>query len=119
MIGAHLTGAAGCAALAALLGVTALGGATAVAAAGARTPHEWVEAGWDAYRAGALGRAQQAFQMAAEEAPGWATPAVWLGAILVSRGAQGDAAAWFRTALQSIPLSLAAYNAGSGAVRRW
>ncbi len=114
---ARRAGAMGCAALAALLGLAALGAVPAPAAAGARTPHEWVEAGWEAYRAGALGQAQHAFQMAAEEAPRWATPAVWLGAILVSRGAQADAAAWFRAALQRHPTVAEAGYASAWLVR--
>lgn len=69
----------------------------------AQNAQAWVEAGWHAYRAGALGAAQTAFTRAASAAPGWATPAVWLGAVAVARGDRGRAAQWFEAALARHP----------------
>jgi tetratricopeptide (TPR) repeat protein len=63
----------------------------------------WMQAGWDAYRAGTLDAAERAFRTAAATAPTWATPAVWLGAVLVARGEREEAAAWFRAALDRHP----------------
>ena len=59
--------------------------------------------GWQAYQAGALPQAKQAFLDAAEEAPAWATPAVWLGAVLVAEGDRSAAAGWFQAALTRHP----------------
>jgi soluble lytic murein transglycosylase-like protein len=48
-------------------------------------------------------QAHRAFLGAAQEAPSWATPAVWLGAVLVAEGDRTDAAAWFRASLGRRP----------------
>jgi soluble lytic murein transglycosylase-like protein len=73
------------------------------AGAAGGTPRAWVQAGWDAYRAGTLDAAERAFRAAAAGAPAWATPAVWLGAVLAARGQRAQAAAWFRAALARHP----------------
>ncbi len=91
-----------CAALVVVLGLIAQGGRPA-SAAHRPTSHDLVQAGWEAYQTGALGQAERAFREAAREAPGWATPAVWLGAILAARGARAEAASWFRTSLGRHP----------------
>jgi soluble lytic murein transglycosylase-like protein len=78
--------------------------ATAAAPATAdASAQDLMQDGWQAYQAGALGHAQQAFLSAARAAPGWAAPAVWLGAVLVARGERSDAAGWFRAALTRNP----------------
>jgi Transglycosylase SLT domain len=66
-------------------------------------PQDDLTRGWEAYRAGNLAGAQAAFERAATAAPGWATPAVWLGAVLVARGDRGDAKQWFQAALVRHP----------------
>ncbi len=86
-----------------VLGICALLAGIAAADSGASTPMQWMAAGWDAYRAGTLVTAERAFRAAAAQAPGWATPAVWLGAVLVARGERSQAAAWFRAALMRHP----------------
>jgi soluble lytic murein transglycosylase-like protein len=67
------------------------------------TAEGWMAAGWDAYRAGTLQAAERDFRVAAIQAPTWATPAVWLGAVRVARGDREGAAAWFRAALARHP----------------
>jgi len=78
-------------------------GGPAVAATGGVTSRTLMQSGWQAYQAGALAQAEDAFLGAARQAPGWATPAVWLGAVLVARGDRPDAAGWFRAALDRNP----------------
>jgi soluble lytic murein transglycosylase-like protein len=78
--------------------------AAAIAAAGsppvaAADLHDLLTAGWTAYRAGNMAEAQRLFLQAAGSAPGSATPAVWLGAVLVVRGDRADARRWFQAAL--------------------
>ncbi len=93
-------------ATAVLVLIAVLGAGVAEAAGlgvGAQGAQGWVDAGWQAYRAGALGAAQTAFARAASAAPGWATPAVWLGAVAVARGDRGGAAQWFEAALARHP----------------
>jgi Transglycosylase SLT domain len=85
-------------ALAAVL--LAAGAASHPAAAG---PRDDLTLGWQAYQAGNLARAQAAFERAAVAAPDWATPAVWLGAVLVARGDRGGAKHWFEAALVRHP----------------
>ena len=98
-------------ALAAIL--IAAGAAGAVPAFGSARAEDLVAAGWEAYRAGALPQAGQAFLAAVEEAPSWATPAVWLAAVLVARGERGEAKAWFQRALARHPtIAEAEYAAG-------
>ncbi len=67
------------------------------------TAEGWMAAGWDAYRAGTLQVAERDFRVAAIQAPAWATPAVWLGAVRMARGDREGAAAWFRAALVRHP----------------
>lgn len=63
----------------------------------------WMETGWQAYRAGAMGTAAAAFARAAEAAPGWATPAVWLGAVAMADRDWVAARKWFEAALTRHP----------------
>ena len=84
-------------ALAALL---AAGAAPCVAAA---TFQDYLTAGWQAYQAGNMQAAQASFARAAEESPESATPAIWLGAVLVVRGDRATARQWFQTALLRHP----------------
>jgi len=106
---------AGYAALAVLMAMCAILPAAPAAAGGgeaAWSAQQWVAAGWGAYRSGALGTAERSFRTAAAAAPGWATPAVWLGAVLVARGDRGQAVGWFRAALARHPsLAEAGYAA--------
>lgn len=82
-----------------------LAAAVAVYAAGpaAADPSDLLGAGWRAYQAGDMAGAQGAFTRAASIAPGSATPAVWLGAVLVARGDRDGARRWFQAALQRHP----------------
>jgi soluble lytic murein transglycosylase-like protein len=70
------------------------------AAAGAP---DYLAAGWEAYQAGNLVAAQTAFERAAAAAPDWATPMVWLGAVLVAEGDHALARQWFAAALTRSP----------------
>ncbi len=63
----------------------------------------WLDTGWQAYRAGALAEAQAAFARAAQAAPGWATPALWLGAVAMARQDWTAARQWFEAALARHP----------------
>lgn len=63
----------------------------------------WLDTGWQAYRAGALDAAATAFAHAAEAAPGWATPAVWLGAVAMAQRDWAAARRWFEAALARHP----------------
>ena len=63
----------------------------------------WLDTGWQAYRAGALDAAATAFARAAEAAPGWATPAVWLGAVAMAQRDWATARRWFEAALARHP----------------
>ena len=76
--------------------------ATAPVSASA-SAQDLVLSGWHAYQAGALPRAKEAFLDAAQEAPAWATPAVWLGAVLVAEGDRTQAAEWFQVSLTRHP----------------
>jgi soluble lytic murein transglycosylase-like protein len=81
-----------------------LGAAVAVAASPALAePGTLVVRGQAAYHAGNLAGAGTAFSQAAAEAPGWATPALWLGAVAVARGNHSAAVAWFTEALRRHP----------------
>jgi soluble lytic murein transglycosylase-like protein len=63
----------------------------------------WMETGWQAYRSGALAEAEAAFSRAAAAAPGWATPAVWLGAVAMARRDWAAARRWFEAVLARHP----------------
>jgi len=84
-------------ALAALL---AAGATSQPAAASAQDD---LNLGWQAFKAGNLISAHVAFQRAATAAPDWATPAVWLGAVLLAQGDRTGARAWFAAALTHHP----------------
>lgn len=75
----------------------------AAAPAGAADPRGFLDAGWRAYRAGDMAGAETAFARAAAAAPESATPAVWLGAVLVARGDRATAQRWFQAALLRHP----------------
>ena len=77
--------------------------AAAAGPAAAADPHDLLSAGWRAYQAGDMVGAETAFTRAAAVSPGSATPAVWLGAVLVVRGDRASAPRWFRTALLRHP----------------
>ncbi|HLW46762.1 MAG TPA: lytic transglycosylase domain-containing protein [bacterium] len=66
---------------------------------GPASAQTWLQAGWQAYQAGQMGQAANAFARAAATAPGSATPAVWMGAVLMAQGDQLHAGHWFRLAL--------------------
>lgn len=66
-------------------------------------PRDLLNAGWRSYQAGDMLSAQTAFARATVAAPESATPAVWLGAVLVVRGDRADARRWFEAALQRHP----------------
>lgn len=83
--------------------VAALVSAAAAGPAAAASSHELLTAGWHAYQAGDMTSAEAAFARAAAAAPGTATPAVWLGAVLVVRGNRAGAEQWFRAALYRHP----------------
>ena len=59
----------------------------------------WLQTGWQAYQAGHMVEAQTAFAKAAASTPESATPAVWMGAVMVARGDTTHAGHWFRLAL--------------------
>lgn len=59
----------------------------------------WLQTGWQAYQAGQMAKAQTAFAKAVISTPESATPAVWMGAVMVARGDKVDAGHWFRKAL--------------------
>jgi soluble lytic murein transglycosylase-like protein len=59
----------------------------------------WLQTGWDAYQTGHLAQAQTAFAKAAASTPESATPAVWMGAVMMARGDNVRAGHWFRLAL--------------------
>lgn len=83
-----------------LAAVLALG---ATGPAAAADPHDLLTAGWRAYQGGDMAGAATAFARAAAAAPDSATPAVWLGAVLVVRGDRAGAGRWFRAALLRHP----------------
>jgi soluble lytic murein transglycosylase-like protein len=62
-----------------------------------------LQAGWVAFQAGQMAQAQTAFAEAAASTPKSATPAVWMGAVLLARGNLAQAAHWFRLSLLSHP----------------
>jgi len=62
-----------------------------------------LQTGWMAFQAGQMAQAQTAFAVAAASTPQSATPAVWMGAVLVARGDKARAGHWFRLALLSHP----------------
>ncbi len=76
-------------------------GAARPAAAG--DTRDLLNAGWRSYQAGDMASAQTSFARAAVAAPESATPAVWLGAVLVVRGDRAGARRWFEAALQRHP----------------
>jgi soluble lytic murein transglycosylase-like protein len=59
----------------------------------------WLQTGWEAYQAGHMAQAQTAFAKAAASTPESATPAVWMGAVMMARGDNVHAGHWFRLAL--------------------
>src|SRR5690349_13414822 len=59
----------------------------------------WLQTGWQAYQAGQMAEAQTAFAKAVMSTPESATPAVWMGAVMVARGDKVHAGHWFRKAL--------------------
>ncbi len=89
----------------------AVGAGSAPGAVSARAA---MEEGAAAFQAGALSRAEAAFARAAAVAPGWAAPAVWMGAVAVARRNYSIAAAWFVAALQRHPTM-----AEEGYARAW
>ena len=92
---------AGLWALCAVLAAAAAGGAPGTAAAA--DPRDLLSTGWRAYQAGDMAGAEAAFARAAAVAPESATPAVWLGAVLVVRGDRTGATRWFQAALLRHP----------------
>ncbi len=88
---------------AAALAVTAAAAIAVSPSPASANAQDLVVSGWHAYQAGALPRAQQEFLDAAEQAPTWATPAVWLAAVLVAQGDRTQAAEWFQAALTRHP----------------
>lgn len=77
--------------------------AAAAPRSAAANSRDFLTAGWQAYRAGDMAGAQAAFAHAAAASPESATPAVWLGAVLVARGDRGAARHWFEAALDRHP----------------
>jgi|SRR5579859_3418200 len=77
--------------------------AGAVSQPAAASPYDLLTEGWRAYQAGDMAGAQRAFTLAATSAPDSATPAVWLGAVLVARGDRAGAKQWFQTTLLRRP----------------
>lgn len=76
------------------------------ALAGSHQPADaqtWLQTGWQAYQAGHMAQAQNAFAKAVVSAPDSATPAVWMGAVMVARGDTVHAGHWFRVALLKHP----------------
>jgi soluble lytic murein transglycosylase-like protein len=67
------------------------------------TPSVLVAQGTTYYQAGNLSRAHSAFAQAAAASPRWATPALWLGAVLVAEGSRSAAGGWFKEALKRHP----------------
>jgi soluble lytic murein transglycosylase-like protein len=59
----------------------------------------WLQTGWQAYQAGQMAQAATAFTKAAATTPQSATPAVWMGAVLMAQGDRLHAGHWFRLAL--------------------
>lgn len=80
-----------------------LAAVVAPGAAAAADPHDLLWTGWRAYQAGDMAGAQTAFARAVVAAPECATPAIWLGAVLVVRGDRGGARRWFQAALLRHP----------------
>jgi soluble lytic murein transglycosylase-like protein len=81
---------------------------------GLRAPADaqtWLQTGWDAYQAGQMAQAAHAFAKAAATTPDSATPAVWLGAVLMVQGDQVHAGHWFRLALLLNPSTAQAHYA--------
>jgi len=66
-------------------------------------PNVLVAQGATYYHAGDLSRAHSVFAQAAATSPGWATPALWMGAVLVAQGSRSAAAVWFKEALKRHP----------------
>ncbi len=77
--------------------------AAAAHGASAADPREFLTEGWRAYQTGDMAGAERAFLRAASAAPDSATPAVWLGAVLVVRGDRAGARRSFEAALQRHP----------------
>jgi soluble lytic murein transglycosylase-like protein len=71
--------------------------------AGAADPRTLALWGESFYRAGELRQAWTAFMQAAVAAPGWARPALWLGAVAMARGDRQEAVSWFTEALRRHP----------------
>lgn len=94
--GARVRGA--CALLAAVIAVAAAAGPAAAAGG-----YDLLTAGWHAYQAGDMVGAETAFARAAAVSPESATPAIWLGAVLVVRGDRASAQRWFQAALVRHP----------------
>lgn len=80
--------------------VVALGAPQRALGADPRTAALWGES---FYRAGDLAHAWAAFSQAAQAAPRWALPALWLGAVAVARGDRSTAVLWFTEALRRHP----------------
>lgn len=59
----------------------------------------WLQTGLQAYQAGHMATAQTAFAKAIASTPESATPAVWMGAVMVARGDNLHAGHWFRKTL--------------------
>jgi transglycosylase-like protein with SLT domain len=77
--------------------------AAAAGPAAAADSRDLLAVGWRAYQAGDMTGAQTAFARAAAISPESATPAVWLGAVLVVRGDRAGARRWFQAALLRHP----------------
>jgi soluble lytic murein transglycosylase-like protein len=88
--------------------------AAPVSATGFHGPAEaqtWLQTGWQAYQAGQMGKAASAFQKAAATTPQSATPAVWMGAVLMAQGDKLHAGHWFRLSLLLNPTTPQAHYA--------
>ncbi|HEV2360050.1 MAG TPA: lytic transglycosylase domain-containing protein [bacterium] len=83
--------------------LVALAAAAPGGPAAAANSHDLLTAGWQAYQAGDMASAQATFARAAAASPASATPAVWLGAVLVVRGDRAGARQWFRAVLALHP----------------
>ncbi len=71
----------------------------------------WLQAGWQAYQSGHMAQAQTAFTKAAASTPESATPAVWMGAVMMAQGDKVRAGHWFRLALLLHPTTAQAQYA--------
>ena len=86
----------------------------AAAAAVAHRPADaatWLQQGWQAYQAGQMAQAQKAFAKAAAGTPESATPAVWMGAVMMAQGDKAHAGHWFRLTLLLHPSTEQAHYA--------